>query len=552
MNIYRYLFLYFVLMLTGSLSAQTKVEGEAAIKAGIGHTTPYGANLDLKISTPRLTIKPFIGINGSTPYSTSQTESTIYQYSASGFLYNSNFNTKAKGYDLIYGTELKYDINPHNTLSAYIRGNHKDMSVEGTRTEYLGMDDDSNLSLISSYHNPLRNADNLDVEAAYVHRTDRVGENMTVKYSYSLASLDEETHQKREAGDYILFERENDIFQKAKTQMHSILFDWRRPIAKGHVLDLGVRYDDKTITSSDRQLIDQWEGLNEDFEHHTRTAAAFAAYNLNVGAVTATARVEYDYTRMQERNLNDIIPMARIQWQMNPRNSLSASYGMRLIRPGINVLNPARITGSFTLDYGNAELTGTHANNVSLAYNLTGKKAKFTTTLSHIFADDGFCAIWMVKDGVRVSTWGNAGVRRAWSLTPEVRWNASPKTLVTAKATVMWDKRIAYAINMAKEHWGIDTKVAVQQVLPCDIKLGVHADYSEGNTVDLYSHYGRLFLYGLDLEHSFLQGKNLTARLSLDRKDAPKVILTQGAYTGSYRLYPESGYAIGMNLSYKF
>lgn len=555
---YRVFAFQFAFMAAMASSAQTTVEGEVTAKAGVGNATPWGTNVNLKITTPKLTIKPFIGINGVTPYSSETIDDTHFIYSASGDLYNSEFKLKSKGYELMYGTDLIYDINKKNTLSASIKGLHKDISEDGTRIESLdyGLMTHGVASrsvLYSSYRNPLNNGEELEVEAAYVHRTDRAGESLTVKYNYLLETEDIEKHQT--AGEINLvdvFRRTNDLYQEANTHMHSLLFDWKRPLAKGHLLDLGVRYDDKTITSADRQLLDDKEVLNEEFEHHTRTAAAYAAYILNLGPVSATARLEYDYTRMQERTLNDLIPMARVQWNINKTNSLTALYGMKLIRPSISFLNPGHIRSAYAIEYGNENLTGTHANNVQLIYNLTGKKAKFTTTLQHIFADDGFCAIWMVKDGMRIATWGNEGVRRAWGLTPEVNWDATSTTHITAKATVLWDKRIAYAINMSKEHWGITTQLAVKQILPCSFSLGAHFDYSEGNTVDLYSHNGRLINYGFSLDRTFLKKHNLVAALSLERKGTPEVILTQGQYTGSYHIYPGSLFGAGVNVSYRF
>ena len=115
----------------------------------------------------------------------------------------------------------------------------------------------------------------------------------------------------------------------------------------------------------------------------------------------------------------------------------------------------------------------------------------------------------------------------------------------------MWDERIAYAIDLRNPNWGITGRAGLEQQLPWGIKLGVNAMVSKGNTLDVYSHEGVNYIFGGDLERSFLNDK-LTATLGYEYKKLPVIEVTQGAYTGSIYARDHNPNMVKLALSYKF
>jgi len=172
--------------------------------------------------------------------------------------------------------------------------------------------------------------------------------------------------------------------------------------------------------------------------------------------------------------------------------------------------------------------------------------------LQHIFAEDGFCAMWMERDDIRISTWGNMGVRRAWQLVPKLEWQAWKGSKINADGCIIWDKRIADAIHMQKEHWGYSMHGRVNQQLPQDFTLGFEGEISEGKTQDLYSHAGRQRRLGADVSKRFLKNKNLTATLAYQFCDQPNIILTQGAYKGHVYNRADNWNTITLGVKYTF
>jgi len=536
------------------MQAQAKVEGEATIGAGYGETDPYFGSVNLKINSDKFTIKPYFSVKGITTYNSTELASVNLTYNSSGNFYTQEQERKQKGYRLGYGTDVQFRLNDRNIFQASVDGVHTNRRFTGEREEYLF---DANGAVISSVKSllssPTLYRDEVNVQASYLHRTKLKGETLLFKYNYSLDNDDDNSLQELTEAIgfgpdmYTLNYITSDIF----VHRHEVLFDWKRPIAKGQQLNLGAKYSNNFIHSYDGQWLDDFEFNNSEFRHRTQTGAVYAGYTLKTKNIEAAARVEYDYTRMQDKNLNDVIPQASFAYHFDDRNTLMASYAMRVIRPTLSYLVGRHTITPYTEDYGNVELEGIHLNKVALAYYLRTPKVDFTATVAHINVIDGFNAIWFVKDNVRNYTWGNQGVRKAIEITPEVLWRATANTKLKAAFTALWDERIAYAIDLWNPNWGFTGRAGLEQELPFDIKLNLNAMISKGNTVDVYSHEGLNYTFGGNLERSFLN-KRLTATLGYEYKKLPVIEITQGAYTGSIYTRRHNPNTVKLALTYKF
>ena len=527
-------------------AAQTPVKGELQLGAGIGAASPYATQLKLQFSTPRFTVKPFFELTGINRASSGTTEHLEYVYSSSGNTYHSVKEMYNKGTELRYGADAQLLLDAHNTLSAGVSNTRHSTSATGSVQEALHGNTHSKYhSLLSD---PSHVLDELHAQAAFRHTTSVKGEQWSLQYSYQRKHLMEELLQKGlEMENFDRFTN-NELATDATTQHHTVKLDWQRPVAKGQVLAAGARYENRLITSSEEQKLDGRVNFDEDFRHRMQVGAAYAEYRLNTAHFTVNAHVEYDYTRMQEKNLNDFVPQLMMQWRMDAHSSLTFNYVRRIVRPERELLSPAPIVGAYTLDYGNVDLEGVHINSFSLAYQLKGSKATYNAALAHIAAGDGFNAIWMEKDNIRISTWGNQGIRRAWSLTQNVQWKPAEGTTFGAKAVLIWDKRVAEAIHMQKEHWGITTGLSLEQKLFAGIAMSAEGEYTEGNTVDLYSHQGHGWELAGGLKRNF--GRCLTAGVQYTYHDHAPLILTQGAYTGRVVTHPFHKHAAMLNLTF--
>lgn len=540
-------------VLAAGIVAQTPVKGELKLSAGTGNTNPWGADLKLDIQQGRLTLKPFVGISGLQGSNNGQHQEIAYRYSASGSQYSSVLDAETEGQQYRYGLVATFAQSERTQWTMSVEGSLCDLQRTGHLHEMLGSPLLSSIPAEwkASINTPTLKNNSLKAEVGLRQQLTAPG-SWGMKYTFSRVAVDEDMQQQGLGSESSMPFLHNHLVSNNTTTLHSLMVDYQHPLPAGQTLGLGARFDQRHISSDYLQAIDHQTTLDELFRHDMTVGAAFAEYRLANPMFNVNARLEYAYTRMNDHNLNDVIPSLRAQWNMSQHQSLALSYMMRLIRPEAQVLNPAHVRGAFTLDYGNPTLDGTHANVVAMAHILRGQRLRLTTTLSHIFADDGITAIWMVKDDVRVSTYGNEGIRRAWSLSPDMTWNIAPTTSLDAKVTVMWDKRVAEAIHMAKEHWGISGMLALHQQLPFGLRMNLQGEYSEGNTLDLYSHSSRQVSYGGDLQRSFLKGGRFTATLAYSNTDYAKVILTQGAYTGTVYTRPKNHHILSLTAVLKF
>lgn len=76
-------------------------------------------------------------------------------------------------------------------------------------------------------------------------------------------------------------------------------------------------------------------------------------------------RYEYSYLSAKfrdgsandfHRNLNDWVPSLTVNWRINDQHSVKLNYALRINRPGISYLNPARFVTTTSVTQGNPTL----------------------------------------------------------------------------------------------------------------------------------------------------------------------------------------------------
>lgn len=547
----------------GHAMAQEAVHGTITAGGGVGTATPWEGDIKLSIPTSAVRISPYLSLQGITHQSSKTEDDRLFRYSKSGNVYESNQELKSEGFDLKYGTTALFPLRS-GSFNILFEGQHHQQETTGWWNESVTDSKHDMLSHVqSNVSMPHQDWDQYRAGAGFTRQ------GFHVEYTYQYRNAHNAFKQdilQGHAGNAFLA---NDRDGETSTHNHHAKMTQSFRPAKGQQLTVGVDWVRNSIGQEHLQNVSSEGGSHKytpRFDHRYQTHSAFMEYRYAYASVKAMARLEYAYTHMRYEgegndftsdanrikrswNLNDLIPQVHLEWGVRQGDTLTADYRMIIKRPDIDVLDPTHIHGAYTIDYGNADLEGIHINNVSLAYRIHRNRFDYTTTLGGIIVEDGFNAIWMEKDNVRISTWGNEGVRRAYSVTPRLRWQAAERTSLTAQATLLWDKRIARAISMQKEHWGITAQAAIVQTLAPGCILNVHGQYSEGNTIDLYSHESRSYGAGASLQKALPH--NVSLAIGYDYQEHAKAILTQGAYTGYFFNRPGSHHNAWLKIGYK-
>lgn len=545
-----------------SVVAQTQVKGEVEASAGYGNVTPWNGKVSMDISTPKLNIKPFFGIAGIQRYTSEDRVSMDYTFTgvmplslplSVGSRFTSEYVGDRQGTAMEYGVEASYTLSDKDRLTASVKGTNQQQNQNGTTHEMLFNAGGAPMRGGDwTVSNPHLHENNLTATANYHRGNRQTKTQFDLDYSYQREYEDAERTMKATTLVNFTDFAHSQLQTNAETQRHNAKAQWRTAV-QNHTIGWGARYENQLIAVDNRQWLDGSQVLDGHFTHSYHTAAAFAEYGFRYKSLlNVNAGIEYDYTRMDGRNLHDYIPRLSVMLHPAKASTFILIYGRRIIRPTLSYLNPDTIRGTFTKDYGNAHLTGIHASNFQLRYSYKSKPVDVNAFVQHIRSNDGFNGIWMERNGIRQYTWQNEGVRRAWALNADVRWNITEKTLLVAGGEVMWDKRVADAIHMQNANWGGRVNGMLQQVLPFGILARVDCAYSEGYTLDLYSNTGRSLRYGAEVEKSFLKGSRLKATLAYHHCQYPEMVITQGAYTGSLFDRNTNNHQAELRLAYRF
>ena len=473
----------------------------------------------------------------------------------SGNAYTSKVEDASQNIHISYGADLDIDLHPDHTLSLSLEGANSNEHAMGSRTESVVDKSGQPLSKVRTmFNHPGERVNELAVGLDYTYRLRRPGSSLTMGYRYEWENESAGVEQERISAEGWNRFSTNMLEQKINYHTHHAHIDYSLPVAKGHLLDFGLAYDRRELTVKTEQDWDDVRVVEADYRHLMQYGGVHARYRLKMGPVEAMARLEYRATRMQNRWLHDVLPTATVRYHIDSIHSLSAFYTIMLIRPDVHHLDTTRISDAYTTRYGNDNIVGVHVHNVALGYRMHTAKVDGLAEVRYLTASDGFNAIWMERNNQRIYTWGNEGVRHAVGLTLTADSHLGPTTDLLASANVLWDKRIAEAINLSNANWGVRANMRLAQVLynaeACKVNMVLRGDYSFHNTLDVYSYAGHGGSVGGNLEVAVRGALKMGVGYNCLFK--PDIHIIQGAYYGTIHYRPGATHMLSINLSYQF
>lgn len=546
------------LMLSINVWGQEKQKGEVNLIGGYGNVTPYAMRLKFNLEEGKFVFNPFIGVKGITHESSGQIRDEAYMFTGrmplsetAGSRYFSHKTTEARGTLSDYGFQATYRPTPHQTLVLGLCGENASRNEQGWLGEQLLNADGGQLAKTQwRLESPKFSSTKWKVNAGYTFSFEHADIGISYKYFRDYEETDQRMDLVRAEG---FADFSNSLATSdATTQHHDVRLSFNHRAQWGD-LRLVARYESQLMKSEDQQWLDQKLCLNSHFCHQYHTTAASFLYSVRPDKrkrLELVTGLEFAYTDMEGRKLHDYLPSAHIGWHVGKNVLLALNYKRRLLRPSLSQLNPASIRDPFATRQGNNKLEGMHPSALSLDFTHRLSLLQWHLCISHIFTNDAFNGIWKERSNHRYYQWGNEGKRRAWSIAPDFSIHASRSTRVEGKFVVIWDKRIADAISLKEENWGITSRLEVEQILPFNVQAKAFGEYSEGNKIDLYRHMGKSYALGAKLAKRF--GEHFQVRLQYQYNRFGNEILTEGAYTGSYFLRSKHRNACTLALSYKF
>ncbi len=429
------------------------------------------------------------------------------------------------------------------------------------------------------YHN---NYFDFDGAVNYQRSTRRKGETITLSYQVST------TKQKNEADTYYLDMVNCDFGYTSRYYNTNLRFleqtvqaDWSRPYGSNHKLDIGGKAIFRNNHSVSDYIYRPAWSTHDNFTHHTTIVAAYADYRFTIGKWSLRAGLRYEYSYLSARfndrdddsddfsaTLNDWVPNAAVNWNINDENSLKLSFNRNIRRPGISYLDPARSVSPTAESFGNPDLDSEVYNNLSLNYSLIKSNFNLDFNLSGTLVNNALSSVQWLENGIRYSTYANIGRRRIanmslyfqWSINSKTRWMANLNLTYAYMSQPSPVDASGETVTLSRARWNVNPWTRISRDLPWKIEASVSGYFWSGSLNSVYSYSttsAKNVGYSISLSKKFLKDDRLTIRLNANNIFGPsgseyRSVTFNPAYYSESCSYNDNSRYVGMSINFRF
>lgn len=474
--------------------------GSLSSTFGQGRYASYNSNLNGNYRNQHFNVFGSLGVGMRNSYFSMLTEGT-----QNGLFLDEVLYTKwdRDNYDLKLGTD--YFINEKNTIGFLINGSIGDQNnstsdnLEISRVDNNGIIDSVLIATNENDGDMITQQYNLN----YRYFNKESDRSINIDLDYGEFNTKRESFQPNQyfndARDVLLSESIVEFDTPSDIAIYTFKTDYETPLAGGK-FGTGIKLSQ--VTSYNTFLVyDVMDGaaIRNDlrsniFDYDETVYAAYLSYNRPINdswSFLAGLRAEqtdvegiltpFDSTKLEDPVVSEYLkwfPSAGLTWKLNPKNTLSFSYGRRINRPDYQVLNPFESQSSeLSFEKGNPFLLPEIVNNFEIGYTLN---YRYNFKLGYNKIDDQITRLIGPDDEdprAGFFSWENLAERTVWS------FNAS----IPLGITKWWS---AY-INASASH------------------LDNQADYGANGKVDIQA-----FTYSIYQQHTFNLPWNLKGELS--------------------------------------
>lgn len=562
-------------IVTDSSASMSGVMGTVALRSETNEPVPM-PNIYLTTQVDKLTMSLYGGLwkrNRHNSRNNSISDEIIIPTGVTRHAENQN---EGKSFGGFGGLELSFDIDTLNLITAELSlyaFNSKSWT-DNTTAQYLP-DGTLDYSFASSSVNPGRNnIFNIDGSVNYQHSTRRKDETITLSYmiSNNKSSNENDTEYHDLVNAPMPYSRYySDIDQTSLEQ--TLQLDWGRPINKEIKFDLGGKFILRNNVADNILVYEGAPELDSDdkFSHTTSIAAAYTDWRGKWGRFGARAGFRYEFSRMSRKyhdparrnyhsDFNDWVPNVSVSYDLSDAMTLKASYGRRITRPGISMLDPTVVATPTTVSQGNPDLKSSYLNNYGLEFNYTKMMYNVGVNVGYNTGNDGFLNVENVVDDILYTKYENAGKIRSLNVGLFSQLMLG-KTMIYFNGNWSITKEEDPTRNLSLTRPQYNAMLFIRQQLPHSIYIHGGGGYFSGGGSSLYG-YNKLLNTGvfnfLGVQKSFLKEDRLTVRLQVTQPFGPYkrtktgFYRTRGDIQGTTYTYLTDRFSVGLQLSYRF
>ena len=313
---------------------------------------------------------------------------------------------------------------------------------------------------------------------------------------------------------------------KARSDEHTVQADYVHPFDTLQTLECGLKYirraaSSKGIYKRREDSGEAWESLpakEERFLHVQNIYAAYLTYALKYRKFGLKAGVRLERAALDvalhsrtepdfDAGFTDVIPSVTFSLQVTPTRVWKVGYNTRVMRPGIQHLNPYRSeTNASVVSYGNSRLKSERFHIVSLGFSTFTPAWMINTSVEYRYSGNSIRAYTFMENGRKVNTFGNIGQENSVMLNLFVNANLGGKTSLRVNGNVGYIDLDSREIRSVARGWQYSATAVVQQTLWWGIRCSAYGGYF-GSRVRLQYDSDGYYYYALTLNKSFLKDR---------------------------------------------
>ena len=463
-----------------------------------------------------------------------------------------------------------YDLDSINLLSASFGGYFYKLNVQGNGwTKFSNAAGQPLYSFSNHYWMPGYSHSSWNGRLDYEHRTRRKGERLTL--SYMLALTRQHSDQENTYDDLVNvpFTYTNSLMtEHERFTEHTLQADWLRPLGRGHQIEVGAKYIDRSNNSHNTQdFYGSLPQTDNRFDHTTRVLAGYADYIYNADKWSARAGLRYEYSYMRgcypdgsyaafSHRLNDWVPQASLKYQLTASQSLKLNYTTSINRPGISYLNPAVVTSPTLVQHGNPLLVSAHSQSISLIYMYIGRHLTLQLAPSYRFSNGGIASVQTAQGDVHYTTYDNIQRYRRFSFEQYVQWKPFDGTTLVINNNLRYEHYANPNLGYRNHGWSDNYYANLSQQLPWKLRLYLMAYGKIGHSPSsIYYVQHTYYGYYASLQRSFLKGDRLTVRIGANNPFNKYITSSAETVNGDYSDFQTSwnrGRSFSLSLTWRF
>lgn len=286
--------------------------------------------------------------------------------------------------------------------------------------------------------------------------------------------------------------------------------DYTLPVGDKHTFSAGSKITFRRSSSDASGL---------DYVHHSTIAAGYVNYALAAGGLSLNAGARYEHTHQSARyadgsrdpysaDYNNFVPSLTLNYSFTPVRSLSASYNIRISRPGIYMLNPYIDTSNpIEVSTGNPRLHPEKYSNFTAAWSAMWGKVMFNARAGYSFTNDGITQITAPGEGgITYKTYSNSLRSRQATLSLFVSYTPWTPTRINLNATTTYSALRSPLAGVSNHGWSATYSAGVQQTLPWKLQLSANLYGSSGYQA-LQASSDAMVMYMFSLSRSFVSDR---------------------------------------------